>query len=148
MRLYLSLGPKPVELPITLSLPNEVKEQMVVFMEEATKCQLEELRPDFEFRSNALCTAVEARRGETAYMAEYILDNRLQLMGFSRTNGAGLDIPDLLPKINNLHSHANMYTRGNQLVVVATELADRGRHKYHEIRFALTAPEFDLDELH
>jgi len=148
MRLFLPIGPKPIELPVLRPLLPETRAAVMRLMADVFTGDIEDLQYFFEFRDDALCAGIEARRGEPGFMLEHYLDNRLQLRGFQRNNGAGLMIPDLFPHVNNLHSQINIYTRDSELVVVATEVEDRGRHKVHEVRFALTDPRFNLDELH
>ena len=131
---------------VTHPVTDAEKELLVQTLREVTTGELSRLRDAFDFENGTLVARIDARRGESDFMLEALLDKPLRVMGFEPTRRASVVFEDL-PE-TTLGSMFNIYMMDRILVIVATEVADRGRHKYHTVRFVKADPRFNLEDLH
>ncbi len=102
------------------------------------------IRDSFDFRDGALVAQFDSHRGEEDYMLDVLLDRQLLQREFIRVNAADLLTPVL--ERSTEYRSTNAYLRDNDLVIVHTELSDRGKHKYLDIRFCKLDPRFGRPE--
>jgi hypothetical protein len=133
--------PEPKQLPLFRALDHETQVALGTLMESIFTGDLEPKRTEFVFRNNVLMGQFDVSRGEIGYMLEHHLDKVLLTRRFFPDDASGLEIPDILPDIHpgKRGAFATTYRKGRMMVIVALEVADRGKHKYFDIRFGLMA---------
>ena len=138
---------KHQSLRVTHPTSQEDRDVLVQEMRDVTEGHMSSIRDAFDFTdSGTLIANFDARRGETEFMLEVVLDRRLREHGFEIARRAAVEFDDI-PE-TTIGSLFNLYMRGRTLVVIATEIADRGRHKYHTVRFVRVDPRFNFDDIH
>lgn len=138
MRMYIPVtDPRFRDRPAFHSLDTRTQEKLVRVMESvySEEAGLAELRSDFAFRNSALLGQWDLARGETGFMMEYQLDKALLELGFAPHSTIGLELQDLLPDIDPMRGQSTVYQHGKVIGIVTTEAADRGRHKFFDVRF-------------
>lgn len=145
MRLFVPLPTLPQSdvIPRMKGLTQQVKTHLLELMKIITE-DFPSVQDAFDFRDGAMTAQFDTHRGESEFMVELKLNYALLTSGFHQVSGVGFEVP---PQDSHANvRHTNAYLHGNDLVVVHTEVSDRGKHKFHDIRFCVLDPRHGLPQ--